>query len=83
MGCPWNKVGGFHGIPVCPLNNARFWTNSPQNNGWRKTSRGGWCTGGELDHLVMASDSPGDLVLLGIDFGDKAGFVIVIDGPSV
>lgn len=39
--------------------------------------------GGEVNHLFMVMESVGDLVLLGIDFGGKAGFVVDIDGPSV
>lgn len=35
------------------------------------------------DHLFVVSESPGDLVLLGIDFSSKAGFVVDMDGPSI
>lgn len=39
--------------------------------------------GGELHHLFVVKGSPMDLVLLGIDFGGKAGFMVNMDGPSI
>lgn len=39
--------------------------------------------GGEEHHLFAVTECPPDLILLGIDFGGKAGFVIDMDGPTI